>query len=58
MTALLIVPYALGGLGAGDVKLVAALGAWLGPGDTFWLAMYTGVAGAVMAIVVAASTGI
>jgi len=56
-TALLIVPYALGGLGAGDVKLVAALGAWLGPGDTFWLAMYTGVAGAVMAIVVAAFHG-
>jgi len=50
--ALLIAPYALGGMGAGDVKLVGALGAWLGPGDTFWLAMYTGIAGAVMALVV------
>jgi prepilin peptidase CpaA len=51
--ALLIAPYALGGLGAGDVKLVAALGAWLGPGDSFSLTMYTCIAGAVMAVVVA-----
>lgn len=56
-TALLIAPFALGGLGGGDVKLVAALGAWLGPGDTFWLAMYTCIAGAAMAVVVAAWHG-
>jgi prepilin peptidase CpaA len=55
--ALLILPYALGGMGAGDVKLVGALGAWLGPGDTFWLAMYTGIAGAVMALIVGAWHG-
>jgi prepilin peptidase CpaA len=55
--ALLILPYALGGMGAGDVKLLGALGAWLGPGDTFWLAMYTGVAGAVMALIVGAWHG-
>ena len=55
--ALLIAPYALGGMGAGDVKLVGALGAWLGPGDTFWLAMYTGIAGAVMALIVGAWHG-
>jgi prepilin peptidase CpaA len=30
--ALLLVPYMLGGMGAGDVKLVAAIGAWLGSG--------------------------
>jgi prepilin peptidase CpaA len=55
--ALLLAPYALGGLGAGDVKLMGALGAWLGPGDTFWLAMYTGTAGAVMALIVGALHG-
>jgi prepilin peptidase CpaA len=54
---LLIVPYALGGMGGGDVKLVGALGAWLGPGDTFWLAMYTGMAGAIAAVVVGAREG-
>ena len=55
--ALLLAPYALGGMGGGDVKLVGALGAWLGPVDTFWLAMYTGIAGAVAAIVVGAWQG-
>src|SRR4051794_7207358 len=29
--ALLIVPWLLGGGGMGDVKMLAALGAWLGP---------------------------
>src|SRR5688500_19094321 len=36
------------GLGAGDVKLVAALGAWFGPIDGLWLALYTAVAGGVI----------
>jgi prepilin peptidase CpaA len=55
--ALLLAPYLLGGMGGGDVKLVGALGAWLGPIDTFWLAMYTGMAGAVVAIGVSAWHG-
>jgi prepilin peptidase CpaA len=49
--ALFLVPFALGGLGAGDVKLLGALGAWLGPSDAIWLAIYTGVAGGLIAIV-------
>jgi prepilin peptidase CpaA len=32
---ILMVPYVLGAIGAGDLKLVAALGAWLGPAMTF-----------------------
>jgi len=48
--AAFFLPFALGGLGAGDVKLVAALGAWLGPGDALWLALFTGVAGGLLAL--------
>jgi prepilin peptidase CpaA len=55
--AIFIVPFALGGLGGGDVKLLAALGAWLGPGDAVWLALYTAVAGGAMALVVSSITG-
>jgi prepilin peptidase CpaA len=51
------IPFALGGLGAGDVKLLAALGAWLGPVTALWLAIYTGIAGGVAAIAVALANG-
>ena len=35
---LLFLPwFLLGGMGAGDVKLLAALGAWAGPGSAVWL---------------------
>lgn len=44
--------FALGGMGAGDVKLLAALGAWLGPGDALWLAIFASIAGGVMAAIV------
>jgi len=49
--------FLLGGMGAGDVKLVAALGAWLGPGKVVWVALYGGIAGGVLAVIVAASHG-
>jgi prepilin peptidase CpaA len=49
---LLILPYALGGMGAGDVKALAGLGAWLGVKQTFLLFIYMGVAGGVLALVV------
>jgi prepilin peptidase CpaA len=54
---IMFVPFALRGLGAGDVKLVAALGAWLGPMNAIWLGLYAGVAGFVMSVVVAAYHG-
>jgi len=38
---LLLLPFILGGGGAGDVKLLAALGAWLGP---MWIAVTFGLA--------------
>ena len=44
--------FALGGLGAGDVKLLACLGAWLGPVGALWTAMYAAMAGGAMALVV------
>src|SRR5262245_40948185 len=31
MIAMLLVPFALGGIGAGDVKMMAAVGAFVGP---------------------------
>jgi prepilin peptidase CpaA len=55
--ALMFVPFALGGMGAGDVKLLGALGAWLGPVDAVWLVLYTGIAGGAIALVMAALTG-
>ena len=45
--------FLLGGMGAGDVKLLAALGAWLGPTGAFWLALYSSMAGGVMALAIA-----
>ena len=49
--------FLLRGMGAGDVKLLAALGAWLGPMQTIWLALFASIAGGVMALIVAVSTG-
>lgn len=49
--------FALGGMGGGDVKLLGALGAWLGPMAAVWVALFTGIAGGVMALCVAAFTG-
>lgn len=49
--------FALGGMGAGDVKLLGAVGAWLGPAATLWVALFSSLAGGVMAIVVAVFFG-
>jgi len=48
---LLFLPfYALGGMGAGDVKLLAGIGAWLGPAGVTRVAMYAAIAGGVLAL--------
>jgi prepilin peptidase CpaA len=49
--------FALRGMGGGDVKLLAALGAWVGPQQALWLAVYTGIAGGVLGVCVAFSRG-
>lgn len=49
--------FALGGMGAGDVKLMAALGAWLGAGPVILTALYGAIAGGVLAILVALRSG-
>jgi prepilin peptidase CpaA len=55
---LLFLPFfALRGMGGGDVKLLAGLGAWLGPGDTLWLAAYSALAGGVLGVMVALARG-
>jgi prepilin peptidase CpaA len=47
---LLFPVYLLGGMGAGDVKALAALGAWLGPSLTLMLFLYMAIAGGIMAV--------
>ena len=49
--------FALGGMGAGDVKLLAAIGAWLGPAGALWTGLYGAIAGGIMALVVALARG-
>ena len=55
--ALFLPMFALRGMGAGDVKLLAAVGAWLGPGQVIWVALITSVAGGILALIVAGSHG-
>jgi prepilin peptidase CpaA len=52
-TAMWLPIYALGGMGAGDVKLMAAIGAFLGPGAVLYAALYAAIAGGVMGLGVA-----
>jgi prepilin peptidase CpaA len=55
---LVFFPYfALGAMGAGDVKLMAALGSWLGWSAAISVALFGAVAGGVLAIVVSLRHG-
>lgn len=49
--ALLLPAYAIGGMGAGDVKLLAGVGAWMHATHTFWGFVYAVIIGAVIAVV-------
>ncbi len=40
----------MGGMGMGDVKLCAAIGAWIGPHQLFLALVLTGIIGGVMAV--------
>ncbi len=51
--ALMLPGHFLGGTGAGDVKLFAAMGALLGPAPIVGAFLYTAIAGGALAIVVA-----
>lgn len=48
--AILLIPFLLGGLGGGDVKLFAALGSFLGPRGVFSLFLYGALAGGVIVL--------
>jgi prepilin peptidase CpaA len=47
----------LGGMGAGDVKLCAAIGAWIGPGQLFFALVLTAMTGGIMVLCWAALGG-
>lgn len=47
----------MGGMGMGDVKLCAAIGAWIGPAQLLVALVVTGIAGGLMAIFWAAAGG-
>lgn len=49
--------YAVGGMGAGDVKLMAGIGAWVGWEITFYSFCVSVIVGAVMAVIMVASRG-
>jgi len=48
--SLLLLPYLMGGMGAGDVKAMAALGALLGSATIFQVFLYTGLIGGLLAL--------
>ena len=49
--------YAIGGMGAGDVKLMAGAGAWIGPAYIFWSFLSTAIVGGGMALAMMAASG-
>lgn len=54
---LLLPLYAIGGMGAGDVKLLAGVGAWIGPAPTLGAFVATTAVGGLMALVMVLRSG-
>ena len=48
---LFMVPYLLGGMGAGDAKLMGTVGAFLGASGVFHAFIYTAIAGGIYALI-------
>lgn len=55
--ALLLPAYAIGGMGAGDVKLLAGVGAWVGSSHTFYAFCVSTIVGAVIAVLMVVVRG-
>ena len=51
-TALFIIPYLMGGMGAGDIKLMGAVGAITGPKGVLLTALFSSIIGGVYALIV------
>jgi prepilin peptidase CpaA len=49
--------YSIGGMGAGDVKLMAGLGAWIGPWFTLWAFVWSTVIGSLIAVAMIVCSG-
>jgi prepilin peptidase CpaA len=56
--AAFLIFYLLGGMGGGDVKLMAGFGALLGPGNALWAALWTAAVGGILAVCVLAVKGV
>ncbi|HEY6562938.1 MAG TPA: prepilin peptidase, partial [Pirellulaceae bacterium] len=48
--ALLLPAYSIGGMGAGDVKLLAGVGAWMHGTHTFYAFAFSAIVGAILAV--------
>ena len=46
-----VIVFALGGMGGGDVKLMAAIGAWLGPAIGVWVLLMTVLSGLIITVI-------
>jgi prepilin peptidase CpaA len=55
--ATLLPLYAIGGMGAGDVKLMAGLGAWMGPSLTLGAFVASALAGGVLGLAMIVASG-